>query len=61
MYLLLYLYCFSVMSICMIYKCFIWDCNQQQDLTKTSQAQMLSVQSHMVSQKTQSALRKEQG
>jgi hypothetical protein len=54
----------AVMFIYVIYKCLSWGSNQQQDLGKPSQAidgKMLSVISHVVGEKTQSALRKEQG
>jgi hypothetical protein len=47
-----------------IYKCLSWDSSRQQDLGKTSQAideKLLSVLSHAVSEKTQSALRKKHG
>jgi hypothetical protein len=51
----------SVMAVSRLY---IWDSNQQRDLGKPSQAidgKLLNVLSHVVSEKTHSALRKEQG
>jgi hypothetical protein len=54
----------AVMCIFGIYKCLSWDSSRQQDLGKTSQAineKLLSILSHAVSEKTQSALRKEHG
>ncbi len=58
----------AVMCIFVIYKCLIWHSNLQQDLGKPSQKKYpsqaingkpLSVLSHVVSEKTQSALRRE--
>jgi hypothetical protein len=60
----------AVMCIFVIYKYLSWDGNQQQDLGKPSQkkwpsqaidGKLLSILSHVVSEKTQSALRREQG
>jgi hypothetical protein len=59
----------AVKCICVIYKCLSWDVDQQQDLGKPSLEQqsqaigrkLLGVLSHVVSKKTQSALREEQG
>ncbi len=54
----------TVMCIYVIYKCLSWDSDQQRDLGKPSQAisgKLLSVLSHVVSEKIQSALRREQG
>jgi hypothetical protein len=54
----------AVMCIYVICKIFSWDGDQQQDLDKPSQAfsgKLLGVLSHMVSEKTQSALRGKQG
>jgi hypothetical protein len=57
------------MYIYVIYKCLSWGSNQQQDLGKPSQKQpsqginekLFSILSHVVGERTQSALRKEQG
>ncbi len=52
-----------VMCIFVIYKCLSWHSNQQQDLGKPRQAtdgKLLSILSHVVSEKTQSAFRREQ-
>jgi hypothetical protein len=58
----------AVMCIFVIYKCLSSDSNQRQDLGKPSQkkkpsqaidGKLLSILSHVVSEKTQSALRRE--
>jgi hypothetical protein len=54
----------AVMCIYVIYKCLSWGGDRQQNLGKPNQAingKLLSVLSHVVGEKTQSALRKEQG
>jgi hypothetical protein len=54
----------AVMYIYVIDKCLSWGSNQQQDLGKPSHAingKLLSILSHLMGEKIQSAVRREQG